>query len=100
MKKLIFSFLLSCLAARADWQLTWTDPNPAGSIREYKIVKIVDGQPVTIATTTNLFWPINLPAGQHVVGVIASGVNAVDSDAVTIPVQILVAVVNLKVEFK
>lgn len=100
MKKLLFLLALIGSAAKADWQLTWTDPNPAGSIREYKIVKIVDGQQVTLATTTNTFWPIALPAGQHNIGVIATGINAVDSDLVSIPVGVLVAVVNLKVEFK
>ena len=84
----------------ADWQLTWTDPNPIGSVKNYKIVEIVDSKPVLLATTTNTFWKISLPAGQHVVGVIAAGENSLDSDPVTIPIGVLVAVVNLKIELK
>ena len=102
MKTLLSSaaILLSSIACQSGWELTWTDPNPSGSVQAYKVVEIANGQTTTLAVTTNTVWAISLPPGQHLIGVVATGTNSVDSDPSTTPVAVLVSVVNLEVKFR
>lgn len=102
MKKLltIASLFLGLSSLAADWQLVWSDPNPAGSVSRYRIVELVNGKVEQVATTTTMSWTISLPAGLHTIGVMATGTNSVDSDVASIPVGVLIAVTNLRVELR
>lgn len=96
----------------AAWRLMWDDPNPTGSVTQYRVYRVTSvttnttTQPPTITTNwallaspTSPVWPIaNLAPGLHTLAVSAVGTSGLESDKSTNAViGLIVAVVNLRV---
>lgn len=98
--------LVAVVAWAADpvvWKLTWSDPNPVGSVSSYRVerlTQLADGvsrELLAVVRYPTREWVIRLPPGKSTVAVYATGTNAVDSDPVTADINMLLQLTELKV---
>ena len=100
MKKLLTLLLLTAAAARAvdvTVQLEWTDPNPVGTVKEYRVFHTSPGNAVTQSVVTKQMAQVQVQAGTNKFTVYAVSFTDVLSDATSTSAYVPHPIADLKV---
>lgn len=89
---------LSLTAKSADWDLVWTDPNPAGSIKNFVLTHIVNGVSTNVHELATSTLRLNLIPGNHLFSLVAIGTNNVPSDPAELTWLVPKAPIDLKLQ--